>query len=466
MLSGIGTGTLIAQDVVETERGGYFPIHGVQHASHSGDELRRQAISTAKRLKKEGRLSISNQRSNLEFIHPLKPLAEYAHNSYYGISFFMDHDPTHPFGLQDYACQERTYDGVNYNHSGTDYFLYPFPWNLMDEEVIAVVAAEDGHIVSKQDGYYDRSCNVNTGEISNAVFIVHDNDIQSGYLHLKKNSLTSKITGDFVEKGEIIGFVGSSGASSGPHLHFEVFEPAVDPNPIRFIDPFAGSCNVQSLWEEQEPYYNSMVNRASTHFEKVEFTDRCDADIINESNEFCYGDSVYLYGFYRDVFPGQVVIHRVTNPFGTTFVSMVRSTDVKDYQETYYTIEAIRIPDDAPEGTWKYTILYQSNGAQSPIVEHEFDVCMSTSLPKHTLQSVKIYPNPAREVVYVELEKETPNVAKIILMNVDGRVLIQENIQGRYKHFLPVQNISQGLYLVAFVDADSRIIGSRRFVKE
>jgi murein DD-endopeptidase MepM/ murein hydrolase activator NlpD len=63
----------------------------------------------------------------------------------------------------------------------------------------------------------------------------HGNGVRSLYGHLKK--LDVKV-GQKVEKGEVIGLVGSTGRSTGPHLHYEV---RVEGKPV---DPRA------FLWEQ------------------------------------------------------------------------------------------------------------------------------------------------------------------------------------------------------------------------
>ena len=71
------------------------------------------------------------------------------------------------------------------------------------------------------------------------------------YGHLKKGSLTAKPEGARVEAGEVLGVVGSSGRSTGPHLHLEVYLAGA------LIDPYAGACNrinTTSWWAEQQAY--------------------------------------------------------------------------------------------------------------------------------------------------------------------------------------------------------------------
>lgn len=65
------------------------------------------------------------------------------------------------------------------------------------------------------------------------VILDHGNGIESTYLHLSRSNVK---TGQIVEKGEVIGLSGSSGLSTGPHLHFGVKIYEVDVDPLRFLD--------------------------------------------------------------------------------------------------------------------------------------------------------------------------------------------------------------------------------------
>lgn len=65
----------------------------------------------------------------------------------------------------------------------------------------------------------------------NYVQINHGNGVYTRYLHMK--SLPSVKVGQNVKKGEILGYMGSTGQSTGAHLHFDVFINGsyVDPKP-------------------------------------------------------------------------------------------------------------------------------------------------------------------------------------------------------------------------------------------
>ena len=67
----------------------------------------------------------------------------------------------------------------------------------------------------------------------NTVVIEHGYGLKSIYYHMSE--LDCKV-GDMVKKGDIIGKVGSTGFSTGPHLHFSMAVNTVWINPWQFID--------------------------------------------------------------------------------------------------------------------------------------------------------------------------------------------------------------------------------------
>lgn len=86
-----------------------------------------------------------------------------------------------------------------------------------------VKASLGGEVVSA--GWY-------SGVYGNVVIINHGNNIQTFYGHLSK-VLVKK--GEKVRQGDIIGKVGSTGASTGPHLHFEIYVNGERVDPERRI---------------------------------------------------------------------------------------------------------------------------------------------------------------------------------------------------------------------------------------
>ena len=93
------------------------------------------------------------------------------------------------------------------------------------------------------DGGRNITININSGTIVKAkggwnggygaeIVIDHGGGEQTLYAHL--NNLYVKV-GENVAKGQAIGAMGSTGRSTGPHLHFEVRTSGVRRNPLYYI---------------------------------------------------------------------------------------------------------------------------------------------------------------------------------------------------------------------------------------
>lgn len=70
------------------------------------------------------------------------------------------------------------------------------------------------------------------GDYGNAVIIDHQNGYETLYGHLSKISVKK---GDIVEKGDTLGVMGSTGRSTGVHLHFEIIQNGKEKNPMSYL---------------------------------------------------------------------------------------------------------------------------------------------------------------------------------------------------------------------------------------
>lgn len=75
-----------------------------------------------------------------------------------------------------------------------------------------VIAAASGEVLVSREGGWN-------GGYGSYIVIEHSNGTQTLYAHNSENIVS---VGDWVEQGQVIGYVGSTGKSTGPHVHFEV----------------------------------------------------------------------------------------------------------------------------------------------------------------------------------------------------------------------------------------------------
>ena len=105
------------------------------------------------------------------------------------------------------------------------YFIHPMPGTVRTQGIhgyngvdygapigTPVRAAAGGSVITSRVGGWN-------GGYGNFVVIQHANGTQTLYGHLSKNSVWQ---GQNVVQGQIIGYSGNTGRSTGPHLHFEV----------------------------------------------------------------------------------------------------------------------------------------------------------------------------------------------------------------------------------------------------
>lgn len=108
-----------------------------------------------------------------------------------------------------------------------------------------VIAAKSGIVISpgandridypdssiKPDANGKYNCR---GLVANSVTIDHGDGTKTSYAHFTANTITVR-AGDHVTQGQIIGQVGSSGCSTGPHLHFSISVNGKNVDPEKYV---------------------------------------------------------------------------------------------------------------------------------------------------------------------------------------------------------------------------------------
>jgi murein DD-endopeptidase MepM/ murein hydrolase activator NlpD len=302
---------------------------------------------------------------------PLRAHPDFRDADYHGISNYVDLNPAFPNQLLDWNCGQRTYDmGTGYNHAGVDYFLWPFGWRMMDSALIEIVASAPGVILHKQDGFPDRSCDATAASDWNAVYVQHGDGTVAWYGHMKTGSTTPKAVGASVAAGEYLGLVGSSGRSSGPHLHLELRSSSMPGAQI--LEAHAGTCRAgPSLWAAQRPYRQPGINKLASHSAVPSFAVSCPnpgQETPNFSNHFRPGvDPLYLAAYHRDQLQGVPTTYRLKH--GGIVRSQWQHSSPQDFTASYWYWSYVPVAANTAHGTWVFEV---ESGGQT--TWHEYTV--------------------------------------------------------------------------------------------
>ena len=349
--------------------GGPLPV-----PTHGNDRLffnksLQRARVNAEALKADRGPVLQADTSAPTFIWPFRKSIVVSEPALEAISNYLDQDEAEE-SILDYNCGDRTYDG----HRGLDIYTTPFSWYKMERDHGIVVAAAAGTIVEKVGDQPERSCSIDSpAGGSNQIVLEHADGSLSLYAHMRTGSLNAKAIGATVSAGEYLGVVGSSGNSTGPHLHFETGSWVLDGGNYVWTpkDPFAGSCNglnEESSWEQQPDYYKSVLNAIATHNQAPEVPACPETEMPHYSDTFAAGDTVYMVAYYRDQLSGQNSHFKITRPDGSTAYEWDHSSSEEHFASSYW-YWSITLPGDAPGGEWSFTVTYEEQTLQ-----HEFYV--------------------------------------------------------------------------------------------
>jgi Peptidase family M23 len=264
---------------------------------------------------------------------------------------------------------------------------------------------------------------------------------------MKKNSLTTKNIGQTVETGEYLGIVGSSGFSTGPHLHFEVRKTQ---SSSTYLDPFGGSCNPlndSSLWVAQPLYLDPGILKVSVHPISPVFPECPVQETPNEDSCYFGGGAAKFYVFLRDQQEATTVTLRILRLDGSVVTNWTRT-----------------FPSNASRSYWGWTRtlptetgLYIFEAAYNgEICAKPFRInCHLTPLqkPEHLVRPL-VFPNPASGRTAIRFEPALKD-GDFVLSNAWGqRVLHRRHFTGSS---FPLQdvNLPAGLYTIEISDGVS-----------
>lgn len=106
----------------------------------------------------------------------------------------------------------------------------PITGRRTQHPAIDIAAPPGREVVASADGIVTRAGRI--GGLGNAVYLSHGFGLTTRYGHMSKLAVRP---GERVERGQLIGYVGSTGRSTGYHLHYEVHVDGEAMNPVGYL---------------------------------------------------------------------------------------------------------------------------------------------------------------------------------------------------------------------------------------
>jgi murein DD-endopeptidase MepM/ murein hydrolase activator NlpD len=395
------------------------------------------------------------------FIWPLRLASGFSQCEYHFIGAYVDQN-TATTAVQDYNCESNTYDG----HQGTDIAIWPYGFYKMDHNQIEVIAAAAGTIVQRADGNFDRNCASNT-LTANSIIIQHADGSYAYYWHMKNGSVTPKIVGQTVAVGEYLGVVGSSGSSTGPHLHFEVRTSTAITS---YKDPFAGNCNLlntNSWWISQKPHTNPAVLKVSVNTTDLVSPACPTTETPNESNSFTIpfqGPGLApgyakFYLFLREATVGTTVDLKILNPNGSTFTSWTYSVN------TFYKVSYWGWSKLLPTISGTYTFQATYNGITCAT---NFDIINPLGLQNTAeLTQLKLFPNPTNTSFTLVSDQMENGKYHYTMTSVSGQILKTDTFEidaNEIQKEISIAELPAGIYFLTLENTHSRAV--KKIIKQ
>jgi len=186
---------------------------------------------------------------------------------------------------------------------------------------------------------------------------------------MKTGSVTQAPVGSRIAPGAPLGLVGSSGISTGPHLHFEVRGPNNE-----VIEPHSGQCNgLASRWSQQPDYRQPRLNYVGVHSSPPQsFPEECArVERPNHERWFQPGETVFVSGWYSDQPATKLSTIVVRRPDGSEQAHLQHApTPVQLGERDAYNasgwVFSAPLPADAPPGRWQAEISYEGRTLVQP----------------------------------------------------------------------------------------------------
>jgi len=268
------------------------------------------------------------------------------------IQSYVDTDPKE--GWSDYRCGSLSKP----NHSGTDFRIR----TLKDmKRGVAVIAAADGTVFNIREGIEDRYYSDRTKQqqkemqkygLGNLVIIHHGKGWNTFYAHLKKGSVQVR-KNQKVKKGDILGYVGLSGLTEFPHLHFELRHKGKRIDPFSTRERGSGCARVVKTYWSKKALADLVYQRTAflvSGFSETRPTGQKDMESGDKAQaEFSsMSPTLFFWSYYFGSRKGDVTRTSIKDPDG-----IVLTERVSKPRNRHQVSQRIFIGEKRPASGWK-----------------------------------------------------------------------------------------------------------------
>ena len=294
------------------------------YISVSFDQL--TSLSPTQDLPWTGAIQPGTERRLLFSLRPTTTRGRIGYNLLYS---FAEGDPETARHDDDYrylfpfehGTKHRITQGYNGNFSHFGENQYAVDFNL--DEGAPVYAARGGVVVRVKEDSRVGGPSASYANRGNLIMIAHDDGTFGNYVHLRYRGAEVAV-GDEVEAGELIGYSGNTGISSGPHLHFDVRMPLPTGRMQSIPFQFRGYDGAAVSPAEGTFYYATHPGKEP--FERVFGSDLAPADFAGHEEQISRTDRIEFrteeYDLTYAVYIGNGFADEISATIGFNLVNM------------------------------------------------------------------------------------------------------------------------------------------------
>ncbi len=247
-------------------------------------------------------------------------------------------------GVTDFNGGSFSYNGHNAWDFGPGNFY-------AQDQGIEIYAAADGTVTATHDGEFDRQVEwLSPAPQANYVILDHGGGWTTIYWHLRRDSVRVNV-GDVVQAGDILGYMGSSGISSGSHIHYGLrhhgftIEPMYDIE--TYLDPSLADIGYPG--DVKTKMHSGVTNYTpNSHIRERP----SDIEVFPQTS----GQVAYVWGYFAGLQVGDLLQYVWKRPDGSVFTTTGRTMTTTYSQSWWWWSRNIGTQPQAGEWTIEFFV--------------------------------------------------------------------------------------------------------------